>query len=270
MRIADSCAEHERFKDELTDYVDELRVRAGDNMLSEFSALRKFSKEIIDRQKIFYIGDSVELLLPTYLNRLEDFGVISKTNGKPIFHNRYVIPIMDVNGKVMNLVGYNKDADERYLYGTAKYYERRDTLFGLENLHEAYRCGYGILTEGITDTIMLRNVGYPMSFANCGTHEQDVGIRQLNRCRHGVIEFPDRDEAGLKARLKWEVKRGVVINTFITFKDVDEMCRASSDNIEVVKQCLDEAISYITSREHGSRKIGIEKEYTIMQGYGEA
>lgn len=268
MQIA-SCAEYERFKDELTDYVNELRVRAGNKRLKELGVLRKFSDETIKRQKIFYIGDSVELLIPSYIDRLSDFGVISSANGKPIFHDRYIMPIMDTSGKVINLVGYNKEADERYLYGTAKYYERRDTLYGLENLHKAYEEGYGILTEGITDTIMLRNIGFEVSFANCGTHRQDVGIRQLNRCRHGVILIGDRDEAGVKARKRWEVNRGVAINTFITFKDIDEMCRASDSNIEIVKECINEAIGYIKSRECGNRTIGIEKEYTIMQGYME-
>lgn len=257
--------EHNKFKEELTDYVGELRARAGDKRLDEFSALRKFSRETIEKQKIFYVGDSVEMLMPKYMDKLEEFGVISPTNNKPIFHNRFIIPIMDTDGKVINLVGYNREADERYLYGTAKYYERRDTLFGLENLHKAYELGYAIITEGITDAIMCRNIGYDVAFGNCGTHSQTVGIRQLNRCRYGIIKIPDRDEAGAKAEKKWNLLRSVKINTFIQYKDIDEMCRDSEDNVEIVKAYIDEAINYLKHREKSNNNCGTEKEWTIVQ-----
>ena len=139
------------------------------------------------------------MIIPKYIEHLEDFGVISPTNKKPIFNNRWVIPIKNEKGLVQNLVGYTPDAHERYIYGTALYYRRRDTLYGLENLYLAYEMGYAILVEGITDAIRLKSLGYRNTFAMCGTHKSDYILRQLNRCRHGVIKIPDRDNAGLKA-----------------------------------------------------------------------
>ena len=125
----------------LTDYTMELKERAGDKKLKEFSEMRKFSLDIIKESDIFYIGDATEMLLPWHLWQIESYGVISPTNKKPIFHNRYVIPIKDIHGNVLNLVGYSKEADERYIYGTAKYYRRRETMYGLENLEAAYDLG---------------------------------------------------------------------------------------------------------------------------------
>ena len=159
------------------------------------------------------------MLVPAYINKVEQFGVISPTNRKPIFHDRFVIPIKDTDGRVLNLVGYSKEANERYVYGTAKYYRRRETMYGLENLEMAYDMGYALFTEGITDTICLRNLGYKNTFANCGTHNSDFIMKQLNRCRYGVIKIPDRDDAGKRANDKWKCYRSVTLEIFVKYKE---------------------------------------------------
>ena len=238
------------YTSELTEYVNSLRERAGDKMLDYFAELRQFPREVIDEQRIFYIGDATEMLLPMYLDKVESFGVISPTNKRPIFHNRFVMPIMDTDGNVLNLVGYSKEANERYVYGTAKYYRRRETMYGLENLQMAYDLGYAIVTEGITDTIRLRGLGYKNTFAMCGTHKSDFIMKQLNRCRYGVIRVPDRDEAGQKAVKRWECNRHLTLNTFVAYKDIDEMCSASPDNINWVKDYMNDCIKWITQKEH--------------------
>jgi len=235
---------------DLTEYVNALQNRAGDKMLQQFSEMRQFSMDTIKESGIFYIGDATEMLLPSYLNRVEDFGVISPTNKRPIFHNRYVIPIRDTDGNVLNLVGYSKEADERYVYGTAKYYRRRETMYGLENLNLAYELGYAILTEGITDAICVRNLGFKNAFANCGTHNSDFIIKQLNRCEHGVIKIPDRDSAGVRANKKWKCNRSITLNTHIQFKDIDEMCKADAEYREIVKEYIEICIDWIKSSKH--------------------
>ena len=246
----------------LTDYTMELKARAGDKKLQEFSEQRKFSLDIIKESDIFYIGDATEMLLPWHLGQIESYGVISPTNKKPIFHNRYVMPIKDIHGNVLNLVGYSKEADERYIYGTAKYYRRRETMYGLENLEAAYDLGYAILTEGITDTIRLRDLGYKNTFANCGTHKSDFIMKQLNRCRHGVIKVPDRDKAGQSALKKWKCNRSITLNTFIKYKDIDEMCRDREENIEWVKEYMNICIDWILSAEHRGH-IGTSQSQVI-------
>ena len=247
-----------KYSDKFTRYVNELKERSGDKMLPEFAYIRQFSMDTIKEHDIFYIKDATEMLLPSYLNYVESFGVISPTNKKPIFHNRYVIPIKDTNGNILNLVGYSKEADERYVYGTAKYYRRRETMFGLENLGLAYDLGYAILTEGITDAICLRNLGYKNTFANCGTHNSDFIMKQLNRCRYGIIKVPDRDSAGLRASKKWKCNRSITLNTFIQFKDIDEMCRESEDMRELVKEYMDICIDWILQMEHRGMQCSSE------------
>lgn len=250
MKVTDEIKRMNKFNQYLTDYTQELKARAGSKMLKEFSELRGFSMDIIDKSDIFYIGDAIEMLIPSYLNRVESFGVISPTNKKPIFHDRYVIPIKNSHGQVINLVGYKKDADERYVYGTALYYRRRDTLYGLENMSKAYRDGYAIITEGITDTIRVRDIGFDNAFAMCGTHKSEFIIKQLNRCKHGILKIPDRDFAGKRAVAGWKCNRGITLNIFVKYKDIDELCRESNDNIEWVKDYIEDCISWLKTGEH--------------------
>ena len=248
--VESSMVEMQNYTNLFTNYVRDLQRRSGDKMLAEFAELRQFKMDTIAEQGIFYIEDATEMLIPKYLNHIESFGVISPTNRKPIFHNRWVIPIEDIDGNILNLVGYSNKADERYVYGTAKYYRRRETMWGLENLPLAYNLGYAILTEGITDAICLRNLGHKNTFAMCGTHNSDFIIKQLNRCRYGVIKVPDRDAAGARANKKWDCLRSITLNTYIKYKDIDEMCRESQEFREIVMEYLDICIDWIMQHEH--------------------
>lgn len=245
-----------KYTNDFTDYINALQDRAGDKMLAEFCHMRQFSMDTVKEQGIFYIEDATEMLIPAYIDKVESFGVISPTNKKPIFHNRYVIPIRDENGKVLNVVGYAKDADERYVYGTAKYYRRRETMYGLENLKLAYELGYAILTEGITDAIRIRDLGYKNAFANCGTHKSDFIMKQLDRCRYGVLKIPDRDSAGLRASKKWKCNRSITLNTYVLFKDIDEMCSHSQEMQDIVIEHLGLCVDWLKTEEHKGKNHG--------------
>lgn len=262
LKVKKALDDRDRYIDMLTAYTKELQERAGDFMLPEFSQLRGFNMDTIKEEGIFYVNDATEMLLPKYFNELNNLGVISETNKKPIFHNRWVMPIKDVDGRVLNLVGYSNTANERYLYGTAKYYRRRETLYGLENLDLAYKLGFAIITEGITDTICVRNLGYKNCFANCGTHESSFIIKQLNRCEHGVIKIPDRDKAGARLNKKWKFLRSAQLNVFIKYKDIDEMCRDSAEMAEIVKEYIDACIEWILQDKH--RGFDSEKQVVTI------
>ncbi len=248
----------------LTEYVNQLRDRSNRDMIQKLGERRAFKLEVLQECGIFYIGEMVEMLIPSYLNMVDEFGVISPTNRKPIFHNRFVIPIKNEVGMVQNLVGYSNEANERYIYGTARYYRRRDTLWGLENLELAYDLGYAILTEGITDAIRLRCMGYNNSFAMCGTHKSEHNIKQLNRCRHGVIKIPDRDDAGIRASKHWNFNRSVTLHVNFKYKDIDEMCR-EQENIEWFNSYMEGCINWIKSGVNNNLgNIKISENVTIL------
>lgn len=232
------------------DYVNELYARSNKEMQKAFAEMRGFKLSTVEELGIFYVGDAVEMLIPRYIDMVEAFGVISPTNKKPIYHNRYVIPIKDVNGDIINVVGYSKEANERYVYGTAQYYRRRDDLWGLEKMHKAYELGYMIMTEGITDAIAMRDIGYEVTFANCGTHSAPTAMKHANRCRYGLLKMPDRDPAGQSAAKRWQCHRYIELNTFVEFKDVDEMIHKAENGEAWVKSYVDNCIDWLKQKEH--------------------
>lgn len=247
--VEQAIEERAVYEGELTSYTSALRSRADKKRSLDFAKLRGFSEEVVERLGIFFIQDMVHMLLPEYIDKVESFGVISETNKKPIFNERWVIPILNQDGLVQNLVGYSPEANERYIYGTAEYYRRRETLYGLENLNLAYDMGYAFLTEGITDTIRLRDLGYPNSFAMCGTHNSYFILQQLNRCKHGVILIPDRDDPGLKALKQWKLHRSITLFINFLYKDLDEMCK-DPDNIEWFKECIEHCVTWLKLDQH--------------------
>lgn len=247
------------YEQRLTDYTVALRNRSNKEKIVELSKLRNIPVETLVELGVFYIGNMAEMMLPQYIDSLSEFGVISSTNNKPIFNNRWVFPIKTREGKVQNLVGYSPDSDERYIYGTARYYRRRNTLYGLENLDLAYQLGYAVLTEGITDVVRLRSLGIKNSFGNCGTFTSEIGLKLLNRCRYGVIKIPDRDKAGLSAESKWKVLKGITLIVPMKYKDCDEMLR-EPENTEYFLESMKEVSEMLTEHEHN----GIEHENKVF------
>jgi DNA primase len=259
MGLSESIEKYNEYTKQLTEYTNELYERSDKSRLAEFAEIRGFSMEQIEESGIFYVNNAVEMLIPEYIDRLEDFGVISEVNRRPIFYNRFIIPIRDTNGNILNLVGYSKEANERYMYGKAKYYKRGEDMYGQENLKLAYELGYAIITEGITDAMRVRELGYKNCFARCGTHDSYEIWQKLNRCRHGVIQINDRDSAGQKASRNNRLNRAISLNTYIRYKDVDEMCLEFRD---VVKEYIDACVEWILNDEH--RGIRTSQEVVTM------
>lgn len=248
---------YNNIKDRLTTYTKQLFIRSDKERLKELADKRQFKIEVLEGKEIFYINRPVELLIPEFTNELVDFGIIK--DNKPIYHQRWVIPIRDTDNKVISFVGYSIDSKERYMYATSKVYLRRDTLYNLENLNKAYKDGYGILCEGITDAIALQSLGYTNVFANCGTFRSALSIQQLSRCKDGIIKIPDRDKAGKMANEGWNFKKSIKINVPVQFKDIDEAIRESNqDNKKEIKRYIDYCIEHIQSNKFiGEREITI-------------
>lgn len=240
------------FREEFTEYISKVKSLCNEDKLIELSDKRNISVEELKKCGIFYIEDNATLVLPQYFSKLEDFGVISRTNKRPIYENRWIIPIKDEDGLVQSLVGYNGDSTERYVYATTKYYMRADTLWGIENMKMAYELGYAILTEGITDAIHIRSIGYPNTFASCGTRASDINMRQLNRCEYGIVRIPDRDKSGFRTKKHWVTNRYVTLNTPIKYKDSDETIR-DDVNIDWFKSYLNSCIDWLKQEKHMGR-----------------
>lgn len=204
--------------------------------IQELSDLRKISVQTLEQAGTFYIGNMAEMLLPEFFDHIGEFGVISETNGKPIFEGRWVFPISDFCGNVTNLVGYKRDAEVRYLYGTGKYYSRSDDFYGAEDLRTIYKMGWGILVEGITDRLAVVDSGHRNCLATCGTGNSSIKMTQLARVKYGIIFIHDRDSAGDSTRKHWVVPRGVRVNIVSGDKDIDAYLHSNNDAQEIASR----------------------------------
>lgn len=215
MRVTQLMQEYHSFM------VEQSSVKHPDK-LQELADKRHFDVELLHELGVFYVGDMVEMLHPNFIDVVKELGVISETNNMPIFNDRYVIPIKDVSGNIINFVGYTWKSDVRYVYGTGKYYERAEDFFGAEEFSTAMEMGWAVVVEGITDKIALNNAGIKNAFAMCGTARSDEKMWTLSLLDYGVIFIHDRDKAGDETRNHWVVPRYAKIDICGNVKDIDE------------------------------------------------
>lgn len=190
--------------------------------VEELSKMRSIPLAVLEDAGVFYIGDSTELVVandPEILELLPEFGVISRTNKAPIFHNRWIFPIKNIDGSILSLSGYTNTESERYIYAVSRFYSRLDDFFGMEKLPLAYQKGYVLLTEGITDALAYRGIGIEVSLAMCGTRSSTYKQMLFDRLKHGVIRVHDRDFAGRQTRQTWNFKHSKTLVTPYGFKD---------------------------------------------------
>ena len=225
--IKDILAEEKAYLAKYNEYVKILQQRSWTmhaDKLAELSEIRGISIETLTEHGVFYIHGYEELMVPEYIDRLEKFGLINELNHMPIFHERWIIPIKDFDGNIINLVGYSPYIDNRYLYGVAKYYDRKNDMYGMENFREACELGWAIYVEGITDCLAVRSLGIKNVFASCGTMRSDIKMRHLNQFKYGVIFCADRDKSGQNTLTHWKTNCCVYmyISIELRLKDIDD------------------------------------------------
>lgn len=179
----------------------------GDDVIEEVMQLRGYHsqqmRDMLKRVGIYKAGDYSDFII---LNKhytdelLQDFGLIDD-NRNYYMSGRYVLPIRDITGQVMALVGWDKFAGMRkYLTTTTYGYNRDISFFNYDiALREAwmYRNGKVIEVEGIFDALALTSVGFP-AFANTGLEMSSIKEIMMSRFR-GSLVFTDNDSGGRKA-----------------------------------------------------------------------
>jgi DNA primase len=231
-----------------TKYAAKLFDRADVSKIDWITERRGFQAQTWLDAGIFYVDDAVKFALPEFIEQSADilnrFGIIDAKTKQIMFRDRFIIPIRDTRGAVINFVGYTPNSDMRYLYGHGKYYTRT-TAFGLENLNHIAELGVAIVTEGITDALRIRELGFKNVLAMCGTRRSLGTELLLNKlCKKGVIIIPDTDTAGIKAEADWLFKRKVVLvlpydgvkQGRMRYKDADEY--ATLGGADDLRDCI--------------------------------
>ena len=248
MTVEEIVQDRYNFRKKFTEYVNTLYKLSNKEMQEEFARIRQIPVDSIKENDIFWVGNSAELMIPEYIGLLEKFGLVSEANNKPIFNNRWVIPIKDKDNLVQALVGYSNVSDNKYVYSTTDYYLRGDSLYGEEQLEQTMKDGYAVLVEGITDAIHVRSLGFNNIYANCGSRKGTVNFLRLNRLKHGLIRICDRDKAGDGTKKRWITDRYIDLVTPPQFKDSDEVLK-NVEYKEIFREYLEECIRIIKDNE---------------------
>ena len=189
-----------------------------------------------------------------YLSKVEKFPlklilsaglVISKDNTDKVydrFRNRLIVPIFDMQGRVVAFGGRSLDGQEpKYLNSPeSEVFEKGKMLFAFDKASSNIRKrDKAVVVEGYFDVISLHSKGITNSVASLGTALNKYQISQLCRCtdnKNIIINF-DSDNAGRLAtkRVINEVESlslhdqiNLKILEIKSFKDPDEYLKGNT------------------------------------------
>ena len=189
-----------------------------------------------------------------YLSKVEKFPlklilsaglVVSKDNADKVydrFRNRLIVPIFDMQGRVVAFGGRSLDGQEpKYLNSPeSEVFEKGKMLFAFDKASSNIRKrDKAVVVEGYFDVISLHSKGITNSVASLGTALNKYQISQLCRCtdnKNIIINF-DSDNAGRLAtkRVINEVESlslhdqiNLKILEIKSFKDPDEYLKENT------------------------------------------
>lgn len=152
--------------------------------------------------KAFLKGSGVpsDIFLGTGVVRLKDGEMYD------IFRGRIVIPILDVNSRVIGFGGRTTDSD-----GIPKYinspesavFTKRSTLFGIDKTRKHIsEANEAIIVEGYFDLIALYRGGIRNVVSTLGTSVTEGQLSRLRNYTENLTLMLDGDEAGIKSALR--------------------------------------------------------------------
>jgi len=189
-----------------------------------------------------------------YLSKVEKFPLklilsaglaVSKENSDKVydrFRNRLIVPIFDMQGRVVAFGGRSLDGQEpKYLNSPeSEVFEKGKMLFAFNKASSNIRKRDNVVVvEGYFDVISLHSKGITNSVASLGTALNKYQISQLCRCtdsKNIIINF-DSDNAGILAtkRVIKEVENlslhdqiNLKILQIKSFKDADEYLKRNT------------------------------------------
>ncbi len=190
----------------------QLNNSSGAAAMNYLISHRNLNNKIIDNFELGFAPNSWNDLF-IYLTKVEKFPIslilasglaISKDNSDKIydrFRNRLIVPIHDMQGRVVAFGGRSLDGQEpKYLNSPeSEIFEKGKMLFAFEKASSNIRKrDKAIIVEGYFDVISLHSKGITNSVASLGTALNKYQISQLCRCtdnKNIILNF-DSDNAG--------------------------------------------------------------------------
>lgn len=209
---------------------------AGKRALDYFHD-RGFSDDTIQRFGLGY-ANIYENDLYQYLKKqgytdaqMKDSGLVKideRKGGQDMFWNRAMVPIMDINGKVVGFGGrVLGDGKPKYINTKeTAVFDKSHTLFAMNIARRSKRRGI-ILCEGYMDVIAMHQAGFDNAAASLGTALTMGHATIVKRYTDEVYLAYDSDGAGRNATMKAiGIMREVGISTRVIdlkpYKDPDE------------------------------------------------
>ncbi|MCX8111482.1 MAG: DNA primase [Syntrophorhabdaceae bacterium] len=169
------------------DTIEEFRIGFSDRKI-DFKRLLKDS------------GIPVDLLMGT--------GIIRSTNNEiyDIFRGRIIIPIFDINRRIIGFGGraLEKDAIPKYINSPeSSIYSKRTSLFGLDKTRKYISDADEVyIVEGYFDFISLYMNGLKNIVATLGTSITKEQILKLKNYTENITLMLDGDDAGIKSAIR--------------------------------------------------------------------
>lgn len=235
-------------------YQNNINTKEGINA-KEYLKNRNINEDII---KEFEIGLSLDIMdsLTKLLTKkgyddltLDKLGLSS--NNHDLFINRIMVPIQDMNGRVVAFSGrvYNKKSDHKYVNTKETEIFKKGTI--LYNYHrakeEARRSKYVIIMEGYMDVFRASSVGFKNVVAIMGTALTLEQTNLVKKLSNNVYLCLDGDNPGQKAMLSVGAeleKAGVNVKIILLTNDEDPDTYILKYGKEKFSNLIDGAISF--------------------------
>ena len=197
-------------------YQHTLRQPAGKIALDYLQNTRHLQEETIQQFQLGYAPDGWENLYGYLVEQkkfpvqlIEKAGLIKPRQNHnsyyDVFRKRLMIPIQDIQGRVIGFGGRALDDQElpKYLNSPeTELFDKGKTLFGLDKAKNSIiKLDQAVVVEGYFDVIALHAVGISNVVASLGTALSLDQIRHLLRYTESkqiILNF-DADQAGIKA-----------------------------------------------------------------------
>jgi|GEM_PF-1597444 len=188
-----------------------------------------------------------------------ELGLVSE-NDNFLLNGRFIIPIHDIAGDLISLVGYYDDW-KKYITIATPYFSKELLFFNFKHAYELswnHFNGLVFVVEGMFDCLSLRAIGLPV-VATMGSDVSEFKGEFL-RLFKKVVAIPDDDKTGRRAlnrysRGGWHLPSTATVIQFkggtIRIGDEDLHCKDMDNFVswydeEDVKDIL---LSYATSKE---------------------
>jgi DNA primase len=155
---------------------------------------------------------------------------LARQRGDDYFSRRLVFPLADARGKVRGFQARKLHDDDAL---QAKYvnspesglFKKGDLLYGLDTARQAIaKEDRGVVVEGNTDVLALRQAGFQPVVASMGTALTEAQLKELTKLTKRLYLCFDADAAGQDATLRGmelAVKQGFAVNVVSLPKGTD-------------------------------------------------